>query len=138
MLSIRPLVVLLSLVAVAGCDSSGPFAVSGDLIVTYVSDAQGDRVVLETADALTCPPPLAVRTREREGGVRIVVEGLDGPLGPCDQQTWTRAEVPVRVVLGSYDIEIEHEGEIDLYRATNGVTFSFEAVRTSVTRLGPR
>ena len=124
--------------ATAGCDSAEEPPVVGDLIVTYVADGDGHRVRLETEDAYTCPPPLAVRWEGDRDGVQAVVDGLSGPLGPCDQQGFAAAEVPVEVRLGTYDVEIVHRGQTDLYAATNGVVFSFEAVRTSVTRPGPR
>lgn len=134
----RPLALLLAAAAsLAGCDSGGP-AVEDDLIVTWVSDGSGPRVRLETERYSTCPPPLAVRSDADDERLRIVVEGLSGPPGACDAEGVSTAEVPIRVRLGSYDVEVVHRGRTDLYRATNGVVFSFEAVRTSVTRPGPR
>jgi hypothetical protein len=134
--------------AVAGCDTAeedvaGP--VEGPLVVSVVrldaSATGSDRTLLqiETEEEYHCLLPLAVRyDRERRtlrAGVRGIAEtdACFTAIGPAS------ARLPLDLRDGAYTLELHHLGETDLYAlvVVEGVVRA-EAVRTEVSRLGPR
>lgn len=141
------LFVLIALCGVAaGCDvtSADDAAVDGTLLVSWSRGEGSGRVRLETEDEYTCPPALAVRTRDgsytsgRNRLLVILVDGLSGPLGACDAQGSASTEVSVVEPFDTYRVEVVHLGQTDLYKITDGAILTIEEVQTTVTRLGPR
>ena len=136
----RALLLMLLVVAVAGCDSSGDEVLVSDdgLVVSLV----GDGFRLETEGLVACsPPPLVVDAEASTGALDLVVRGrgaagpidCDGPKQPSTFQTDLPAFGEVLAV------DVRRGDAVDLYRVrrTRGGTF-LETVRVSFSRPGPR
>lgn len=133
------IVLLLALLLVIGCDTTGvdlvPFSES--LIV----ELEDNSVLRLTTDwAPGCATPMDIESTDSGNELAVDVHGLRVPEGPVClaiiPSTWTH---PLPAFSETLQLEITHNGETDVYRVTGtqgGLVL--EPVRTTVTRPGPR
>lgn len=133
------------MIAAAGCDSVGTDVRPLDdvLVVSVVADDPMAQPVLAfvTEGVPGCATPIAHRTRVGSDRLTVEVEGLEVSTGPeCLAliPSWFSVTIP-RWAAEGVDVEVHHRGETDRYRILYGDEGpALAAVRTSVTRPGPR
>lgn len=135
-----PLALLLA-VAVAGCDSSADVeAYTGTLVVSLAPTTDEAALLLVAEDDTGCNDPLRVQVEEASTTrLHVRVVGIERSRGAT-----CLAIIPASAVValpfaeqGSFPVLVTHAGETDEYRYGIGFAgVTFEAVRTSTTRLG--
>lgn len=132
----------LTLLAVAGCDSTGTGVVSlDDVLVVDLFTAEPPTIRFETEQTHGCFTPIAYRARTTAASLSVVIDGLaveDAPACRAITTSQFRLSLP-QPFDPDFRIEIEHWGETDVYRVrSTEAGLDLVAVRTSTTRLGPR
>ena len=141
-----PLLVL-AVVAV-GCDSvdedvarpvDGPLVVSVVRLDAAATGSGQTLLQIETEEDYSCLLPLAVRYGRDRRTLRADVRGIAATdacftaIGPAS------AALPLDLEDGAYTLELRHLGQTDLYAlVVVAGAVRAEAVRTDVSRLGPR
>ncbi|HEX9951285.1 MAG TPA: hypothetical protein VGB53_05915 [Rubricoccaceae bacterium] len=132
---------LLTLLALAACDSAGPDPepYAGVVEVSLGRDTDGRAVLrLVAVDDSGCDFPLTVETTATPSRLDVRVVGIAVPDGPvCEAIIPASADVPLPFTgQGAFPVGVVHRGSDDAYSYSIGFAGErLDAVRTSTTRL---
>ncbi len=135
------LVALVVLVALAGCDATADLdTYDGIVVVSVVQTDTGPALRLVAEEDAHCARVLRVDADPSPGRLAVRVLGIEVPRGGAECTAVIPALAEVRLPFtsqGVFPVEVTHAGSTDEYRYSIGFAgITFEAVRTSTTRLG--